>query len=330
MATDRAFRSAALVDTAQYTLERQGHPERIYGASVTADFFRVFGLQPILGRGFSMDGGVEARKGVIVLSHRLWVRDFVSDPNVIGRTVHLSGTPMTVIGVMPAGFAFPRLVDVSQIMNWAPEQSEFWIPFVITPQTLEEGNFNYYALGRLREGVTPKRAAAQLLPIAFHLFKEKEIKYPQYKSVIEQMLAYLVVYVTPLRETMAWGVHDALWIIFAAVTLLLTLVLFNLANLLLTRNANRLREYTVRQALGANRWQLFRQNVFEHGALVGLASASAAVLILWGIHILRAVAAEKLPRLYDLGFSLPEVTLLLGLALTTTVILGGLLTTPHI
>ena len=318
------FESAALIDTAQYTLDRQGHPERIYGAMVTPDFFRVFGLQPIAGRGFFTQDALDGRSNVIVLSHRLWARDFGSDPSVIGRTVHLSGAPLTVIGVMPPAFGFPRLADVSQIMNWAPEQAEFWIPFVITPKTVEEGNFNYYALGRLRNGVTTKRAAAELLPIAVHLFKEKEIKYPQYKSVIERMLGSLIVYVTPLRDTMAWGVRDVLWMILAAVALLFVLVWFNLGNLLLTRNVNRLREYTVRQALGASRWQLFRQSLFEQGALVGLASALAGVLILWAIHILRAVAADKLPRLYDLRFSLPDLTLLVGVTFLTAVIFGAL------
>lgn len=318
------FESAALMDTAEYTLEKQGHPERIYGVSVTPDFFRVFGLRPIAGRGFSADDAIEGRSNVIVLSHQLWARDFAGDRSVIGRTIRLSGTPMTVIGVMPAGFDFPRLADVSPIMNWAPEQTGFWTPFVITPKTIEGGNFNYYALGRLRDGVTTERAAAQLLPIAVHLFKEKEAKYPQYKGVIEQMLGALIVYVTPLRDTMAWGIRDVLWMLLAAVALLSVLVLFNLGNLLLTRNAHRLREYTVRQALGASRWQLFRERLFEQTALVGAASALAAVLIVWGIHILRAVAANKLPRLYELRFSFPDLALLLAMAFLTAVIFGAL------
>ncbi len=318
------FESAALIDTAAYTLDREGHPERIYGASVTPDFFRVFGLQPIVGRGFSAGDAIEGRSHVIVLSHQLWVRDFARDPGVIGKTILLSGTPMTVIGVMPAGFDFPRLADVSQIMNWAPEQAEFWTPFVITSKTIEDGNFNYYALGRLREGVTAARAAARMLPIAVHLFKEKEIKYPQYKSIIEQMLGSLIVYGTPLQDTMAWGIRDVLWMLLAAVALLWMLVLFNLGNLLLTRNAHRVREYMVRQALGASRWQLSRQNLFEQTALVGSASAIAVVLILWGIRVLRVVAANKLPRLYELHFSVSDFALLLGITFLTAILFAAL------
>lgn len=318
------FQSAALMDTAEYTLEGGQHPERIYGASVTRDFFRVFDLQPIAGRGLSAGDVIEGHSDVIVLSHELWARLFGSDRNVIGKTIRLSGTPMTVIGVMPTGFDFPRLADVSAIMNWAPDKAEFWVPFVITPKIVEGGNFNYYALGRLRDGVTLQRAAAQFRATAVHLFKEKEVKYPQYRGMIEQMLSAFGVYVTPLRETMAWGIRDVLWMLLAAVALLLVLVLFNLGSLLLTRNTHRLREYTVRRALGASRLQLFRQSVLEQMALVGLSSGLAVMLTAWGIEVVRSVAASKVPRLYDLQFSFADVAVLVGIALLTAVIFGAL------
>jgi putative ABC transport system permease protein len=288
------FESAALLDPTESTLENQGRPERIYGASVTPDFFRVFELQPILGRGFLPADAVPGKSNVIVLSHELWVRDFASDRSIIGKTIHLNGAPVTVIGVMPPGFDFPRLADVSQIMSWAPERAEFWAPFVITPKLIEEGNFNYYVLGRLRPNVTPSGAASQLLPIAVHLFRSEEVKFPEYKKLIEQMLPSFVVYVTPLQQTMAWGIRGTLWMLVAAVALLLLLVLFNLGNLLLTRNAQRVREYMVRQALGASRWQIFRQSFFEQAGLIGAASLAAALLILWGIAVLRSVAINRI------------------------------------
>ena len=322
--TSGLFESAALMDTAEYTLQGPRHPEQIYGAAVTPEFFRVFGLQPIVGRGFSAENAEEEHSNAIVLSHELWARHFGSDRNVIGKTIHLNGTSRVVFGVMPAGFAFPRFADVSSIMNWAPERAEFWIPLAITPKLVEEGNFNYYALGRLRNGVTRERAAAQFRGTAVHLFKEKEVKYPQYRSVIEQMLGTLVVYVTPLRDTMAWGVRDSLWMLFTAAALLLVLVLFNLGNLLLARNAQRLREYTVRRALGASRWQLFRQSVFEQVVLVGLASAFAGALMAWGIAIVRATADNKLPRLYELHFSFGHFAFVLGIAFVTAVTFGAL------
>jgi hypothetical protein len=204
------FESAAILDAVQYTLEGQGRPERIYGTAVTPDFFDVFKLQPMIGRGFSPADAAEGANPVIVLSHQLWARRFESDRNIIGRTVLLSGARATVIGVMPAGFDFPRLTDVSAIMGWAPEQSEFWTPLAITPKMIEAGNFNYYALGRLRDGVAYERAAAQLRAMVVPLFREKQVKYPEYRGIIQQMLGTLAVYVTPLRDTMSWNVRSAM------------------------------------------------------------------------------------------------------------------------
>jgi predicted permease len=318
------FDHAALIDTAAYTLENTGGPEQIYGAKVTPDFFRVFKLQPILGREFVAADATEGRDGVVVLSHELWVRDFASDPKVVGTTVRLSGVPMTVIGVMPAGFNFPRLSDVSQIMRWAPEETEFWTPLVLTPKLVAKENFNYYVLGRLRAGVTPARAASQFLPLAVDVFKGMEIRYPAYRRVIERMITSFVVYVTPLRDSIAWGIRGVLWMLLAAVALLLLLVLFNLGNLLLTRNAQRMREYTVRQALGASSWQLFRQSFFEQTVLIAAASVLAALITRWAISILKSVAIDKVPRLHELRFSFAELAVLLGLAFLTALVFGAL------
>ncbi len=318
------FHSLALVDAAEFTLDTRGHPERIYGATVTPDFFRVFQIQPILGRGFTNSDAAREPANVLLLSHQLWASRFGSDRNIIGAAVHLNGRVLTVIGVMPAGFNFPRRTDVSSIMNWAPNQAEFWIPFVITPQIVEQGNFNYYAIGRLRDNVTFPQAAAQLLSPARYLFKDKAVKYPQYKALIEQMLGLLTIYVTPLRETMSWGFDRQLWMLLAAVAVLLALVLFNLGSLLLTRNAQRAREYAVRQALGASRWQLLRQSVFEQMVLIGVAWLVASALEWWGISLVRAIAANRVPRLYELQFHWTGIALLLAIAFLTSLIFGSL------
>ncbi len=318
------FDYAAALDTAEYTLEGQGRPERIYGVSVTPDFFRIFSMQPLLGRGLSAGDAVPGHDKVIILSHQLWARRFARDPAIIGKTIPVSGEPLVVIGVMPPGFDFPRLADVGTIMNWAPEQSEFWTPFTITPKLVQQGNFNYYVLGRLREGVTRQRAAAQLGAAAVQLFREEEIKQPAYRSLIEELIKTFSVNVSPLRDTMGWGVRNSLWMLLAAVSLLLLLVLFNLGNLLLTQNTHRLHEYTIRQALGGSRWQIFRQNVLEQVLLVGSAVLLSTVLTSWGITAIRTFGANRLPRLYELNFTLEETALLLALASVTAILFGAL------
>jgi putative ABC transport system permease protein len=318
------FESAAILDAAQYTLEGRGHPERIYGTAVTPDFFDVLKLQPIIGRGFSRADAAEGARPVVVLSHQLWARRFQSDRNIVGRTVLLSGAPVTVIGVMPAGFDFPRLADVSAIMNWAPEQSEFWTPLAITPDMIQGGNFNYYALARLRGGVTYQRAAAQLHAMVIPLFQEKQVRFPEYRGIIQQMLTTLAVYVTPLRDTMSWKIRGVLWMLVAAVTLLLGLVLFNLGSVLLTRNAHRLQEFSIRQTLGASRRRLLGQSFVEQSVIVGVASVFAAALTAWGIGFVKVIAANQLPRIAELEFDFSQFTFLIVLAFITSVIFGVL------
>ena len=318
------FESAALLDTAEYTLEWAGHPERIYGVSVTPDFFHVLGVKPVMGRGIGdSDAAAGQNNRVMVLSHQLWARRFASDRQIVGKTIRLDSGAMTVIGVMPAGFDFPRRADVGTVMN-APAESEFWVPFVITPKLVEEGNFDYFVLGRLREGVSRERAAQQFRASAIQLFRRGEVKYPQYKDIVEQMISTLVIYVTPLRETMAWGIRDVLWMLLGAVGLLLALVLFNVGSLLLTKNAQRSREYTVRQALGASRWQLFRQSFAEQAALAGMASVLALLLMRWGIDIIQVAGANRLPRLYELQLDLAPVALMALTAFLTATLFGTL------
>lgn len=225
------FEAAAALDTADYTLEGHGHPERIYGARVTSDFFHVFETQPVLGRALLREDATAGHDDVVVLSHQLWARRFQSDRNIVGKSILLSGTRMTVIGVMPSGFEFPRLADVSTIMSWAPEQSEFWVPLTITQKMIQSGNFNYYVLGRLRAGVPPGQAAAQFRTAAVGLFRQAEIREPAYRRAIEEMLPLFRVQITPLGESMAWGIRDVLWMLLAAVALLLALLLFNLGKL---------------------------------------------------------------------------------------------------
>ena len=318
------FEFAALLDTAEYTLGAGGgRPERVYGASVTPEFFHVFGVQPILGRGLFPEDSQE-QSHVIVLSHELWARRFASDRGIVGKSVRFDETLMTVIGVMPAQFNYPRFTDLAAVMSWAPEQTEFWTPFVITPKIVAQFNFNYFVIGRLRAGVTPQQAAAKCKAITTQIFREQEIREPAYRDLIEQTVQIFAVHVTPLRESMASGIHNSLWMVLAAVALLLVLVLFNLGNLLLTQNANRLREYTVRKALGASRWQLFRESLLEQVMFVGMASVVSLVLMTWGISIVKVLGANRIPRLYELSLSPESIALVLGLSLVTAVLFGAL------
>ncbi len=317
------FEHAAAIATAEYALLGTGRAERLFGASVTPGFFRVFQVQPFLGRGFQAEDATPGHDNVIVLSHQLWMSSFGGDPGIVGKPVRMSEGSMTVIGVMPPRFDFPRLADVRTIFFWAPERTEFWTPLAVTEKLVQQGNFNYYVLGRLKEGVTAQRAAEQLQASAVEMFRDNEVREPAYRQVFEQIIATLGVYVVPLRDTMALGVRESLWMLLGAVGLLLALVMFNLSNLLLTHHVGRLREFVLRETLGATRWQLFRQSFVEQLLMVTGAAVISLVLAEWGTSIIRSVAAARLPRLYDLSID-PRVTvLLLILSFAITIVFGA-------
>jgi hypothetical protein len=126
------FDHAAAIETREYTLLGQGRAERLFGVGVMPDFFRVFGVQPFLGRGFEAGDATPGHDNVLVLSYALWMSSFGGDRSVLGKPVRMSEGPMTVIGVMPPRFDFPRLADVRTIFFWAPEQTQFWAPLAIT------------------------------------------------------------------------------------------------------------------------------------------------------------------------------------------------------
>jgi putative ABC transport system permease protein len=316
------FEHAAAVDTAEFTLLGMGRAERIYGARVTPDFLRVFGVQPLLGRGFETEDATPGHDNVLVLSYQLWMSSFGGDRGVVGKPVRMSERPMTVIGVMPPRFDFPRLADVRTIFFWAPEQTQFWSPLTITEKLVQEGNFNYYVLGRLKAGVTAQRAAQQFQASAVQMFRDDEVREPSSRGVLEQIVATFAVHVVPLRDSMSWGVRDALWMLLAAVALLLALVLFNLGNLLLTRNVGRLREFVVREALGATRGQLFRQGFVEQLLVVAGAALISLALAEWGVSAIRAIAAARLPRLHELSIDARVTVLLLILSFAIAIVFG--------
>ncbi len=318
------FAQAAAMDTKEYTLLGTERAERLSGVRVTPDFFRIFEVRPFLGRGFVAEDATPGHDHVIVLSHQLWMRSFGGDPNIIGKSIRMAEGLMTVVGVMAPRFDFPRLADVRTIMYWAPEQTEFWTPLTITERLLQEGNFNYYAFGRLKDRVSAQQAAAEFQTSAIQLFRDDEVHEPSSRELFERIIATFKVQVTPLRDSMSWGIRESLWMLLAAVGLLLVLVLFNLGNLLVTRHVTRLREFVLRQTLGATRWQVFRQGIAEQVLVVAGAALISLPLAEWGTSTIRSVAGARLPRLYDLSLDAHVTLLLVGLSFVIAIVFGAL------
>jgi putative ABC transport system permease protein len=261
-------------------------PERVRAAGFTASVFSVLRGKPILGRSLQeADEGPGAEK-VAVLSHALWRRRFGGDPKAVGGMLRVDGVATRIVGVMPEGFHFPS------------SAAELWLPMTIDPAKLEPGNFNYDAVGRLRPGVSPARAARELSALVWRIPEE----FPQ-SQINRGMIASarLSVLVHPLRDDVVGNIARILWVLLGSVGCILLIACANVANLFLVRAEGRQREVAVRNALGATRGDVVRLFLGESialslaGGVLGLALAAA------GVRLLVSLRPQGIPRLEEIG-----------------------------
>jgi putative ABC transport system permease protein len=241
-------------------------PDRIRGGFVSSTFFTMLGAQPALGRGFADGEDRPGAEQVVVLDHKGWVDRFGADPNVVGRMLTLNGEPFTVVGVMPAEFRFPI------------DEIEVWMPAHKYPNFKPERSAKgYFAVARIREGVTIDEAQARLSGVAKNLADS----YPENEG--------LGVQVKELREVLVDSIRPALYLLLGAVGFVLLIACANTANLLMARGADRQREVAVRMALGAGRKRVVRQLLTESLVLATLGGVAGLFLAWWGIAALASI-----------------------------------------
>jgi putative ABC transport system permease protein len=251
---------------------------RLREVDVSPEVFAVLGVPPLFGRTFLADEALPDRGQVVVLSYAAWRKYFNSDRGIIGKTISLNNQPHTVVGVMPPEFSFPsKLVDV-------------WVTPSSPVSAAKKGTTGVeMAVGRLRPGVGTREAQAELNVIAQRL------------GWMSRTGDNLDLRVVSFQETTVGPVKKALLILVGAVGLVLLLACSNIANLLIARNARRRRETAVCAALGASRPRLMRQLLTESLLLAFLGGCLGLVAALGGIHLVRALAPPRLPRLQDVS-----------------------------
>ncbi|MBD0373380.1 MAG: ABC transporter permease [Pyrinomonadaceae bacterium] len=285
------------------TVTGEGEPERIPGSIITAKFFSVLGVQPLMGRTFNEDENGPKGARVVILSHGLWQRRFGGNPNAIGQTITLNGTPYHVVGIMPPSFKDPL-----------PEQrkpAQLWIPLPLNlDQNVRRSDF-LNVVAKLKPNVTIEQARAEMKTITARL----EQQYPASNTGWSTL-------VIPLQERITGDVRPALWVIVGVVGFLLLISCANVANLLLARSAARQQEIAVRRALGAGRLRLIRQFLTESVILALSGGALGTLLAMWGVEFLVRLSPGNIPRLDEVRLSWQVLLFTLGVSVLTGLVFG--------
>lgn len=282
-----------------------GHdPVRVGCASIDAHLLPALGIQPLLGRNFTPGQDQPRGPRVALISYGLWRSRFNGDVRVVGKTLPLDGEAATIVGVLPPEFELPTLERPEVLAPLALDREE---------QRTRKTFIMLQAVGRLRPGVTPVQARAQLGPLfqralnlgvspAFH--KEIQLR------------------VRPLRDRQVMEARLASWILLAAVLAVLAIACANVANLMLARALARHRESALRAALGAGRGRLAAQALIE-SALVGIMGGAVGILIAaWLLSLFVAIAPEGIPRLGQATLDVRVLLFTLSLSLGSSVVFG--------
>jgi predicted permease len=278
--------------------------ERISDASVSASLLPMLGVAPLLGRPFAVGEDRFDAPRVIILSEGLWRKRFGADRSIVGQHVLVDGEPTEVVGVMPVRFQFPGAA------------TQAWVPTRFDAAHTQPGNFNYYAVARLRAGVTPQTAAADLDRVLPRMLNEfpSDIPPAMFTSV------HLRAIVRPLRDVVVADVSRLLWILFGTGVVVLLIACANVANLFLIRGEARHRELAVRTALGAGRSAVLVQYFSEAALLAGAGGILGLALAGLAIHLLAALPeGMALPRIAEVSLDVRVVLFAFVVTLVTAI-----------
>jgi predicted permease len=283
-------------------LKGQGQPERLSEVDVSGNFFPVLGVQPVLGRSFTAEECRWKGPKAVLLSYGLWQRRFAGDTSIVGRKLTLDDTPVTVIGVLPASFDFGSI--------FAPgSHIDLFGAFPLTAETNRWGN-TLAIVARLKPGITEAGAQAEVGTLARQLTQA----HPERNS-FEGKLA-------PLTEHVRGRIRLALWVLAAAVAVVMLIVCANLSNLLLARTASRQKEIAIRTAVGAGRGRLLRQMLTE-GVALSCCGAALGVILAWaGTRAVARLDAISLPLLREVHLDATALGFALLMAMGTGIVFG--------
>jgi len=288
------------------TLTGDGPAERVEPAYATASLVAMLGLQAELGRTIDRDDAPGARGRVAVLGHDLWVRRYGRDPAVVGKSITLDGNRVPIVGVMRPGAQLPgRRVDV-------------WLPLGADPAAPARNNHHLAGVARVRHGVPLDAVRRELSALTAQL----PAAFPSVYASPMMRRGGFVTDAVRLKDEVVGGIGRVLWMLLAAVALVLVIAWANAANLFVARAHARRRDAAVRAALGAGRWRLARQTLCESLVVTGLAGVVGAVLAVLVLRGVVAAAPWEVPRLAEVRFGPTEAAFALVAVLGAGVLFG--------
>jgi putative ABC transport system permease protein len=304
------FERMALFGSAGVNWIGDGEPEELLGARVSASYFDVLGIEPILGRTFLPEENVPGNERVLLLSHGLWQRRFGRSKDVLGRSLLLDGERFEIVGVMPEA-VYPTWPQATGRLPFLPLYQQIWVPMALSEERKQNrGSHVFGAIARLAPGSTLESARAEMDTIASRLAAASPDNYG--KGIV----------VVPYLEEVTGSARPALLVLWGAVALVLLIACANIASLLLARSAARQKEVALRTALGASRARVLGQFLCESSVLGVFGGALGVGLAYLGVNVLVGLSPAAVPRLADSGMSVPVLAFALLISLLTGVLFG--------
>src|SRR5215510_14126108 len=287
------------------TLSGVGDPQALRGARVTADFFRVLGAKPIVGRSFTDADDRPTAPRVAIISYELWQRNFNRDFSLVGKPILLSGFEHTIVGIMPP--------DFQPVLNPFSKRVEIWRPLAYEGEAppVCRSCRHLRAIARIREGLTSDQAQAELAALQHRIEKD----HPNDYSSTGIML-------TPVSEEFGGAVSSILFLLFGAVGFVMLIACANVANLMLVRTASRRKEIALRMALGASRPRILSQLLTESLVLAMAGGGLGVLLTIFGMEWLLLLAPTTIPRIEQIRVSPAVLGFALGLSFITSILFG--------
>ena len=312
---NRSFSSLAAYRSEGFNLTNVGEPERLKGEMVSATFFPIFGVKPLLGRTFTDSEDLLGGAPVALISEGLWKRKFGASPEIVGKSIDLNDTLYTIAGVLPASFHYRN-------MNFH-EDKDVYVPIGQWNNPLfrdRRTGMGMDAVGRLKPGVTVEQAKADMSAVAAHLAKI----YPDTNKDSGVSVISLKENLVGDENNFVGDIRPFLLVLLAAVGFVLLIACANVANLLLARTTVRMREFAVRRALGASGARIARQVLTESVLLALGGGALGLCFAAWGTQAAIRVLPNGLPRAEEIHLNGQVLLFTLGATMLAGILFGSI------